>query len=273
MEQVQHMESNEALKQTHLNEYITLLAKTVMFNLEMGQLEGLFEPIHKMQQTVEQTGKRLSPQLKLRAQTRAWYMELIYYCRTGNFEEGAARIPELEAMMSEFGEAISPGFHITLSFHAAYILLGVGNFSEALKWSRKGLVLSGLGVLPVYMTHCHLLHLILHLELGNWDLLPYAVRSTFRFLLKLDALEAYERAILGFIRRELPKVIDNQDLDRALEGLYNNLLEITRERSQRKKLDTLDLLAWLDSKVTHRPFAEVAREHAAERLANPIPRH
>lgn len=271
--EVQHMESNEGLKQVFLEEYITNLTKYILFKTEAGSFEGMFETIDKIHQSVKESGNRVSPALLVRANTRAWYLELLYYSRSGEFQAGADRIPAFEEMMARFEGKINPGFQIVFTYLIAYLLVGIGDYKAAYKWNMKGLQFARLNILPVFLTYHHLLNLILHLELGNLDLLPYAVRSTYRFLLKQDVLESFEQTLLRFIRKDLPKLVTESETIAAFSALRDQLTLVTLEPRQEQKLNNLDAIAWLESKIQQRSFAEIAKEKALKRMANPTPRH
>lgn len=151
---------------------------------------------------------------------------------------------------------------LSLMLNLSIIYLISGNYKEALKWN-----VSLLNELPPDFREdvqalSRILNLIIHFELKNDELLPYLIRSTYRFLYSRKILYKTEEAILRFIRNKLPKANTGKRILDFFKELKTELEEITKDPYESKTLDSFDLIAWLDSKIQKRPFADIIREKA-----------
>ena len=102
-----------------------------------------------------------------------------------------------------------------------------------------------------------ILNLIAHFELGNTLLVNHQIRSTYRFLSKIQQLDKVLAAILSFVRR-IPKIA-NEDLRAELIKLKKELQKIEHDRYERRAFLYLDIISWIDSKIEDRPVGEIIR--------------
>ena len=61
--------------------------------------------------------------------------------------------------------------------------------------------------------------------------------------------------VLNFIRKKLPKITSQNDLQKAL-------LLLAKDSYEQKALKYFDFISWLDSKNENRPLAEIVKEKA-----------
>ena len=104
-----------------------------------------------------------------------------------------------------------------------------------------------------------ILTMILQFELGRSELLEYLARSTYRFLSKLEGLYDFEEVMLSFMK----KVSKNDSLiesKQAFEKLREDLVSAGYEPGERNALSTIDLISWVDSKLSGKRVNEVLKE-------------
>ncbi|MEZ5001539.1 MAG: hypothetical protein R2730_00770 [Chitinophagales bacterium] len=91
-----------------------------------------------------------------------------------------------------------------------------------------------------------LLELINHYECGDFTYLPYAIKSTYRFLKKMEYLYNGEKCLLQF----LGKVI-KMPLNDALEPLFLNLLKelrlLRQDKYEQDFFYYFDYISWIES--------------------------
>jgi len=141
-------------------------------------------------------------------------------------------------------------------FNLAIVHFGMENYKESLKWLNK--LLNSIEIDKTQDIHCiaQILNLVVHLELGNKDLLPYALRSTQRFLETRNKAYGLEKIMLHFVNESLKKRNDKStnelltDLVKELEVLRQNPLE-------QMVFEYFDFLAWAKSKVNGVKYREL----------------
>ena len=103
-----------------------------------------------------------------------------------------------------------------------------------------------------------ILKLITHFDIGDEDLVSYDVRSVFRFLLKMQELQAVQREILKFIRKT--PAIKPTDIISEFESLRARLIPLEQDMLHRRPFLYLDIISWLDSKIKGISMAEAIRQ-------------
>jgi hypothetical protein len=130
-------------------------------------------------------------------------------------------------------------------FYAAAVYFGLGQFSVALKYVHTVLNTSSGYLSPQWYTLCRLLHLLIHLELGNDDFLDYEVRSVERKLKLQKKLFRSEKALLRFFRQYLKGTRQPQ----LLPDLLGQLQTLAGDPYERQFLEGFDFISWVESKV------------------------
>ena len=103
--------------------------------------------------------------------------------------------------------------------------------------------------------------LLVHYEMGKFDLLEYSVVSTYRYLLKRNRLYKVENIILDYIRKKAPLIDSEKKQLEAFIDLKDALITATKnDPFENRALEYFDLIAWLESKITGKKFSEIIKE-------------
>jgi tetratricopeptide (TPR) repeat protein len=101
-----------------------------------------------------------------------------------------------------------------------------------------------------------ILSLIIHYEMGNTVLLESLLRSAIRFLQKKNRLFDLERRFIHFMS-ELVRLPSSRERSGAFLKMKAALLSQIGQPGVAALLQTFDLEAWLDSKISGQTFAQV----------------
>jgi hypothetical protein len=181
---------------------------------------------------------------------------LSLHLELGNFAEGAALLKAYEEKEASPGWIVPSHSQVVLCFYAAALYFGLGQFSEALRYVHAVLNTSAGYLSPQWYSLCRLLHLLIHLELGNHDFLDYEVRSVERKLKLQKKLFGSEKAILQFFRQYLKGARQPT----LMPDLLARLQTLAADPYERQFLEGFDFISWAEAKVRKVPFAQVVRE-------------
>ena len=106
------------------------------------------------------------------------------------------------------------------------------------------------------------MNIIVHYELKNEDILPYILKSAFRFLIKKNSLFKFEKILLNFIKTKILKSMPDRKLLEDFKELRKQLIETSQNQPQAPILDYL--ISWIESKIENRSFVEIVREKASK---------
>jgi len=158
-------------------------------------------------------------------------------------------IDEIKEGFKRFSGKISKVSEIFCYYNIARIYFGVGNYSDSLAWLNKILNDREVGIRQDLHCSTRILNLIVHYELGNYDLVEYRVTSTQRFLNKRGHLYKFETAFLNFFQKTLPKIIGQKELIIAFKELKKELEQIFKYPFERRALEYFDFISWLNGKI------------------------
>ena len=103
-----------------------------------------------------------------------------------------------------------------------------------------------------------LMTMILQFELGRSEMLEYLARSTYRYLNKLEGLYAFEEIMLTFMKKFSKNDLLRRDKDIFIK-LKADLMTVSYEPGERNALSTLDLISWVESKISDQPLHELLK--------------
>ncbi len=188
--------------------------------------------------------------------------QLLVYIETGQFEKGIQFSKEFEAYYAGDNVLMYKKYTTELYFYISNVYFGAGEYSQANRYLNKLLNERSMELRSDMQSFSRILNLIIHYELGNQDLLEYAVRSTYRFLYKSKSLHGIERAILHFIRKKMPATNNRREVIEAFAELKQDIEKLIKDPYERRVLELFDLISWLESKIEERSFGEIVTEKA-----------
>ncbi len=183
-----------------------------------------------------------------------------YFIR-GDFDKGVALLRKIEGRLEGFIEFINKHSELILYYKIACLYFGNHDFRDALKWLNRIINSEYQDIREDVHSFARILNLIVHYELGNTDVIEYYIKSTYRYLLKKEDLQRFQKYILEFIKG-LSKDITQQELMVNFKDLREKLLELEKSRFDKRAFVYFDIISWLDSKIEDRKVGEVIKEKA-----------
>ena len=235
--------------------YIGRLNNLINSQLDIRQYEDAMRTLNKLK-AIDTT----SLNSKVIQLERSYNIESDIYISTGKFEKVFDLAPEIETGLKQYASKFDKEVLIALYYNLAYLYFGSRKYSDAILWLNKLLNSKEAELRNDILAFTRILNLIVHYELGNTDVLPYILKSTYRFLQTRNQLYKAESSILNFIRKKIPKIKSQNELIDEFKKLKIEIKEITKDPFERKVLEYFDFISWLESKIENRPFAEIVKE-------------
>ncbi len=226
---------------------------------------GLFEEIPQTLEKLRNVPAE-SPDQKRRLFVRSFNLEVDLYLSTGQFAKGVQQIAPLEQMFEQYRTSVDKQQRLGVYYNLAYLYFGAGSHDHALDWINY--LLQDPDLKTREDIHCfgRILNLIIHYELGNDQLLEYAVQSTSRFLSRRKRLFKVESIMLKLMRR-YPKWLTNQDKAKGFNELLAEMKRLKKDEFERRAFEYFDFIAWLESKVKQVPLAAIVAEQQQKKAA------
>jgi len=230
------------------NVYLSVLTNLIYMYHRTGAYTKAIMHLSDLKKMPEALELTLNEDLKVRMFTSVKSVELTLFLLNKDFDRGLKILPEVETGLYEFGDRISKVRRASFYYLMATILFHTGDHSASLKWVNR--LLNDIDIDESAETHCfaQLLYMLLHLELNNKGLLPYAIRSTQRYLKTRDRTYKFETLLLEFInamarsKKHGTTVVAYQELLEGLKLIQNDPYEAAA-------FEYFDLLNWANNKL------------------------
>ena len=157
-------------------------------------------------------------------------------------------ISYIETRLENYKNKIDIEIELTLKFAIIKLFAMQGKYESALPRINNLLNHPQLNIKSEFECYLRLINLIVHFELGNFDLLEYLLKSTYRYLYKRKKLYKLEILILNFIRRiPLMNTPDSVKMNFAI--LKKEMQKLKQDPYEKNAFEYFDFLRWVDSKA------------------------
>lgn len=242
--------------------YIRTLHYIINAEIELGQLDSAKQHIKLMRSLLEQPGFS-GMNLEVQVFAASYLSELRLLDRCGEHEKAVSMASDIVSGMERLAGHLHKENELEFEWCLACVHFGAGQMNKALFWLNKVLNDTEPALRQDIFTYARLFNLVVHYELGNYDLLGYIVRSTQRFLGKRQRAHEVETLIIEHIKK-LAKATEPSAKRELFRALYDQLIVLLKDPGESLVLKYFDVLSWAESHVLGVPYSDVVRKHAAE---------
>lgn len=258
-----YKENAERLKE-EVNIYFSLISNGIYLNHHLGDYSRVDELLNELKTISKESGKNLSEDLNIKLFSSINSTRLMLYNERGEFTEAIQTVPLIEEAYRLYGSKIAPARRAYLNYNIAVAYFGEGAYTQSLKWINTILNDKDLDEKLDIYCFSQLLNLILHFELDNRELLPYAIKNTQRYLKSRNRVYKFEEIFLKYLNK-LSRTISPLDQMDLLENVITEIQPLTEDPFERSVFDSFKFLLWAKSKLLKRPFAELVHTAYSER--------
>jgi hypothetical protein len=175
----------------------------------------------------------------------------------GSFEDGLELIPKIEKNLIQFENKIDDHHKMVFYYKFASLHFGAGNNKECIKYLDKIISNRSLSMREDLLCFSRVLNLVAHYEAGLDYHLDTLLRSTYKFLIKMNDLHEVQKEMIKFIKGL--QDIYPHELKKAFKELHARLKQFEDHPFERREFLYLDIISWLESKVENKPVGEIIR--------------
>ena len=143
-------------------------------------------------------------------------------------------------------------------YKIASLYFGTGDYEITIQYLSKIINNKSLQMREDLLCFSRILNLVAHYEAGLDYQLDGLIKSTYKFLIKMNDLHEVQKAMIRFVR-SLGDIYPHE-LKVAFVKLHKELKKYEDEPTERRSFLYLDILSWLESKIENRPVREIIRE-------------
>ncbi|MEL4456063.1 hypothetical protein [Lutimonas vermicola] len=169
------------------------------------------------------------------------------YFLEGNFNLGLSLIPEVLDEIESHRSKIDEHHVMVFYYKFASLYFGASKYEKCIFYLEKIMKNKQLGMREDLLCFTRILNLIAHYEAGMDQNLEALIKSTYKFLIKMNELHLVQQKIIAFLRN-LSKIYPHE-LRNAFKELYLELKEFENHPYEKRSFMYLDIISWLESKI------------------------
>jgi hypothetical protein len=181
----------------------------------------------------------------------------------GSFQDGLALIPKIESNFKNYSSKIDEHHKMIFYFKFASLQFGAGNNKESIFYLNKIISNKTLEMREDLLCFARVLNILAHYEAGLDDDLEFLLKSTYRFLIKMNDLHEVQKEMIKFIR-DLQNVYPH-NLKQTFIDIHKKLKVYESHPFERRAFLYLDILSYLESKIENKPVARIIYDKYLER--------
>lgn len=258
------LDREPALRSDLAKRYVRTLHYIINAQIELGEFKGAREHIKLMRGMPEVKGFG-GIQIAVQVFNASFLGELRLLDRMGEHLKALELVPAVLAGLEEEGPRLHKEQELEFWWALSCVHFGAGEMNKALFWLNKLLNDTEPTLRQDLFTYARLFNLVVHYELGNYDLLEYIVRSTHRFLSKRHRANATETVLIDHVKR-LARATQPGARRELHRSLHERLSELMEDPLERLALKYFDFMAWSTAKVEGISYSEAVRHRAGKGL-------
>lgn len=175
-------------------------------------------------------------------------LSLSHAANAGDVREGKRLLTEFRRQIPKYSGKIRKSSELLLYYYAAILCHVSNNHREALRWINAFLNEPRTEVRTDLQCNARLLNLIIHFELGNFDLVDHSLKSTYRFIVKRDRMYQAERMVLRSVKA-LAAADSEEGRLQIFKEMDEKIKELKDSRYESVAIQFLLLDSWVSSKL------------------------
>jgi tetratricopeptide (TPR) repeat protein len=251
------LDKNPLIRQDLPKRYMRALSSMMAIHIDLGNLDEAEALIASMRHF---TTKDAFDTEDIASMTfRETYLgELKIYERRGDFQSALKIVDDIVVFLDESNARINKEYELHFMNGIASVYFGAGMYKEALQWLNRVLNDNETNLRQDVYSYARLFNLVVHYELGNYDLLEYIIKSTFRYLSKRHRDHQLEVTILAHMKRLARQDSESETIE-IFKQFRQELNECLKKESNQIILSHFNYPVWIESKIRNISFEEAAK--------------
>lgn len=175
----------------------------------------------------------------------------------GTFHEGLPLIDEVLEGIKIHRSRIDEHHVMVFYYKIASLYFGIGENKKCIEYLDKIISNKSLSMREDLLCFSRVLNLVAHYEAGLDYNLDSLIKSTYKFLLKMEDLYEVQKEMIKFLKG-LGDIYPNEIRGEFIK-LHKKLQQYEDHPYERRAFLYLDVISWLESKIENKPVNEVIK--------------
>jgi tetratricopeptide (TPR) repeat protein len=182
----------------------------------------------------------------------------------GRFQEGLPMIDEVLIKLKKYQDRIDEHHVMVFYYKIASMYFGAGENRKCIYFLEKIISNKSLQMREDLLCFSRVLNLVAHYEAGLDYNLEVLIKSTYKFLIKMEDLYEVQKEMIKFLRG-LGDIYPHE-VKGAFIKLHKKLKEYEKDPYQSRAFLYLDIISWLETKIENKPIGLIIREKFQENI-------
>jgi hypothetical protein len=258
-ENLHHFKNNKVKIKEYPNQYFSILTNIIHLESKNANSRETHTHLNELKSFPHQLKSSLTEDLAIKLFSSINSIELKILNQEGDFAKATLLSSEIEEGIEKYETEITPFRKAYLAFNMSVAFFGNEDFNQSLKWINLILNNRDLDQKEDIVSFAHLLNLLIHFELKNDVLLPYAIKSTKRFLSKRKRTFKFETVFLKHLTK-ISNAQNKYEIEDLLQNVDEEIKALKDDPFEAVAFEYFDFHVWLTSKVKNKSFQNVKRE-------------
>lgn len=241
--------------------YILTLSNILKLQIDTGRIDEALDMI-KLMRSISKKPAFASDDITLRVFKSTYLAEMRIYEKQGEFEKAVKNIDTVVKGLEENEGKINKEQELLFLNTISTVYFGAGMYKESLQWLNRVLNDNEPNLRQDLYSYARLFNLVVHFELGNYDLLEYIIKSTYRYLSRRQRDHDLEVVILNYMKK-LIRGAQSTELKDIFVDFKQELGEQISRHNDQIILDYFDFMVWIESKIKGISFSKAMQERYA----------
>ncbi|MDT0685982.1 hypothetical protein [Autumnicola psychrophila] len=180
----------------------------------------------------------------------------------GEFSNGNELVEKIQKKIKKYRSRIDEHHIMVFYYKIACLYFGNGENKKCIEFLKKIISNKDLEMREDLMCFARILNLVAHYEAGLDYHLERLIKSTYKFLIRMNDLHEVQLEMIKFLRH-LPDV-SPLEIKNEFRQLHATLKKYEDHPYERRAFLYLDIISWLESKIENRPVGDIINEKAQE---------
>ena len=229
----------------------------------IGDIPRFREVLNHMEQTINGSEFPNRDNVQSLAFLYRYSHKLNLHFMEGTFEEGLSLVDPVLKGITRYREKIDEHHVLIFYYKIACLYFGIGDNKKCIEYLDKIISNKSLEMREDLLCYSRILNLVAHYEAGDDYHLDRLIKSTYKFLIKMEDLYQVQKEMIRFLRR-LGEIYPHE-IKKEFQKLHQKLKELEEDPYERRSFLYLDILSWLESNIQGRPIPEIIQEKALQK--------
>ena len=176
----------------------------------------------------------------------------------GTFKEGLPLVDEILKGIKRYKDLIDEHHVMVFYYKIASLYFGAGDARKSIEYLSLIIENRSLQMREDLLCFARILSLVAHYEIGLDYHLEVQLKSTYKFLIKMNELHEVQKQMIRFLRN-IGDVYPTE-FRKEFVKLHTSLKKFENDPYERRAFLYLDIISWLESKIENRPIDAIIRE-------------